>query len=676
MSLASRVQAALHKGVSHLYDNNSPDGAWRDFRTEVGVASSWTTGYVLAALGETRFTGDTPERQANRSKAASNLADAFVSGEGWGYNGDVRTDADSTSWSLMGLTACGITVTDHMTRSLRRFAGQGGGFRTFLESGEGTHWQDEHQDVTAAALQAMLSSRRSGEERDGADEPIRKATESLLRGRMLDGSWNSYWYETPAYGTLHAVIALRAAGCYLTCPSSLLARLAKSVRSSSSSFHTALVVEILALHGRTDCVDALLEQQAVDGRWMSPSFLRVTKSSVAAPWLCPDEAGPLYADQWSTFSTATAVRSLASALRAIEATSIRRGPNTPTCAPTIVEDAHRDAEEDVHATAASASSSWPVTAATRLRQESRMIEMERSWPVTGSLRLGPPNSIFNHYPRLFLPYFEHIDEHEVATLSDACRLLAGAVVAGDRLVDDEVGRSEAMRTLFNCQALQFEAERLLGQVFPAESPIWNFLKGSLSNAMAAALEQDRFMAGRKPLDTLSVTTAEKMAVAKTAVAGVAIEGLRLITGTPPNLALLKSVDAYNLARQLQDDLMDWREDFTAKRPSTLMARLATLQPGLFDADASSGSRKAGIAIYYRKVAESHLTRACECLDEARELSMSQALGSTAPEAPWITTIDLLKEKIVSLKNDLGRIASRNLARASMAPKAHQTANTA
>jgi hypothetical protein len=307
---ADRIVQALQRAVTFIADGQSEDGAWRDFRTQVGVSSFWTTGYVLHALGLLRRAGVAVE-PARIDAAADFLTAGFVPHEGWGYNAKVRTDADSTSWALLGLASWRPTVEDGMAATLRRFVGGAGGVRTFVDIAAGTHWQDEHADVTAAALQAMHAVHFPAVE-------IARTAAALLQARSADGTWNAYWYETPAYGALHATLSLSLSGIRIDCPAQLLSGLPACKTAGTNAFESALQTELALLHQQASSglVDALLAQQAVDGRWISPPFLRVTEPTLAAPWLCPDQAGALSADQECLFSTATSARALARALGA------------------------------------------------------------------------------------------------------------------------------------------------------------------------------------------------------------------------------------------------------------------------------------------------------------------------------------------------------------------------
>jgi hypothetical protein len=230
----------------------------------------------------------------------------------------------------------------------------------------------------------------------------------------------------------------------------------------------------------------------------------------------------------------------------------------------------------------------------------------------------------------------------------ACRLLAGSVVVGDRLADETVSRSEAVAILCQVQSLQFEAERAFAALFDAQSVFWARLKQLLSAAMLCALEQDRYMLGRKPLAGLGLRAAEHLAMDKTGPAKIAAIGLSLLAGGAEPTELLSVIDAYNLARQLYDDLVDWRDDLAARRPSTLVARLAVSRPGLLDGPPEGAARE----IYYGGHALAQLERALACAAQAR------AIGGLDD---WMDIVRGLENACRDMHHDLSRIIARNLA---------------
>jgi len=282
------------------------------------------------------------------------------------------------------------------------------------------------------------------------------------------------------------------------------------------------------------------------------------------------------------------------------------------------------------------------------RQEAALIALERGWPVAASLRVGPPASIFNDYPRLFIGHYPGLADGDVDILCQGCRLLAGSVVVGDRIADETVSRSESVAILFQVQSLQFEAERVFAVLFGAGSVFWERLKQILSAAMLCALEQDRYMIGRKTLAGLSLQAAETLATGKTGPAKIAAIGLSLLAGGGEPTDLLQAIDAYNLARQLYDDLVDWRDDLATRRPSTLVARLAVARPHLLNGAPDLVARE----LYYGGHALAQLERALACAGQARAIGGLDA---------WSGVVRGLEKSCHDMHHDLSRIIARNLA---------------
>ncbi len=155
---------AVERGVRFLLARQGYDGLWRDFVTPAGEASQWPTGFIGCALPLTDATADGLERAADTLVLAQNPDG------GWGYNGEVPTDADSTAWVLRFLTRLGRhgDVCRRAASCLARHQrSRTGGIATYLESGPIRRfmglggwvpfwgWCASHTEVTAVAGQAL-----------------------------------------------------------------------------------------------------------------------------------------------------------------------------------------------------------------------------------------------------------------------------------------------------------------------------------------------------------------------------------------------------------------------------------------------------------------------------------------------------------------------------------------
>ncbi len=78
---------------SSWFQQQHPDGCWRDYQLEPGASEAWTTAVVLWSLA-----GAQPCSVALPSvRAAMDALHALQKPAGWGYNRHTAADADSTA---------------------------------------------------------------------------------------------------------------------------------------------------------------------------------------------------------------------------------------------------------------------------------------------------------------------------------------------------------------------------------------------------------------------------------------------------------------------------------------------------------------------------------------------------------------------------------------------------
>ena len=296
------LRRSLYAGGRFLLRHQSPDGAWRDFSTKPGISDAWTTAYVglcLLTLPEPRPI----DWRSALERAALWLRERMD--RGWGYNANCPPDADSSALAILFLRHCGVDVTPAAYSRLWSFSRPDGGFATYLKPDERDSWAVSHPCVTPVAVHAMLTCL-------APDDPRLAAAYDYIRsGQTAAGNWQSFWWRSPLYGTrvnLEAVLELE-----LAFDRESLARYLRA-QEPTAAFERALLAFCHTLLGELDeageVVASLLDQQQPDGGWPSEPIQRLTRRSCFEPWLDPDP-GPLLADQERLFTTATALRSLA-----------------------------------------------------------------------------------------------------------------------------------------------------------------------------------------------------------------------------------------------------------------------------------------------------------------------------------------------------------------------------
>ena len=276
-------QGAAWKGTAALLDALADDH-WEDFALPVGASDAWVTGYILAMLA------DLPSdlREKLRPGLAPPLAWLLARqrpGGGWGYNGTVPDDADSTAWAIIALRAWGRPTPPGAVDFLLRCR-QGEQFATYSQTESPKRaWAAPAPDVSAVVARALNQS----------------STAAFSAQNTLTPA---YWWASPLYTT---AMRLDCAEGPLPVPlRSLLARF-----SPAGTFERALLVRALVradLPANTQAA-RLVQAQRRDGLWPPAARLRVPYDDPSPPWRRID-SGVLYTDSRGLFTSATAVAAL------------------------------------------------------------------------------------------------------------------------------------------------------------------------------------------------------------------------------------------------------------------------------------------------------------------------------------------------------------------------------
>jgi hypothetical protein len=204
-------EAMLASGRDFLISAQRRSGAWPDFLTAAGDSTDWTTAWVARTLHRVPGSGEAVARAVRR------LADRQRADGGWGYNGTVPADADSTAWcvlALLGQPEVRPSVFCRAARLLGRHQQPDGGFATYAvpvlarDDGSSTPdkgWRTTHLCVTATVVRALLASGNA----EAADVPA--AIGLIRRQRGEAGLWTGYWWQGCQYPTRQASLALCAA---------------------------------------------------------------------------------------------------------------------------------------------------------------------------------------------------------------------------------------------------------------------------------------------------------------------------------------------------------------------------------------------------------------------------------------------------------------------------------
>lgn len=278
--------------------------------------------------------------------------------------------------------------------------------------------------------------------------------------------------------------------------------------------------------------------------------------------------------------------------------------------------------------------------------------LARRWPMPLDRSAGELPTVYDGHPYLFLEAFEGLSREEVAPLALAARLFASAVLVADDVMDDPLTPGERLEATLRVQALHCEGYQLLYRLIPAEDPFWARLRTCLSDYAYACVEERSFADGVRKWGDFDDARALRIARDKGALARFPVAALAAMSGEEaPVEPLTESVACYYAARQMVDDLADWREDFELGTPSLLLVRAVRRR---FDGDRSRAIRCREALV--REIFQGGHAHAV--LDIARR-SLDQALRLSAPfpDLAWRRALAHLDGHCVTLVERLDRLVA-------------------
>lgn len=279
--------------------------------------------------------------------------------------------------------------------------------------------------------------------------------------------------------------------------------------------------------------------------------------------------------------------------------------------------------------------------------------LQPRWPRDVELGIAAQGSIYHGYPFLFLGAFPSLAStpQRVEPLALACRLLADSLFVADDVMDEDPTDRERAANILRIQAMQFEAYRLLHSLFPPQARFWDRLQTYLAVYAKACLSEKHFSAPGSGWTDLSQGAAIAIARGKSSLANLAVAGLvELAEDEGPFEALTGSVGRYYIARQLVDDLTDWRDDLRRGVPSLLLARVAALEfSGDSKEELTRQIDRTTQAIYFGGHGRQALELALTVLAAARREA------APYPDLPWHRLLDKLDGHCKGLLQDLDRL---------------------
>jgi hypothetical protein len=175
-----------------------------------------------------------------------------------------------------------------------------------------------------------------------------------------------------------------------------------------------------------------------------------------------------------------------------------------------------------------------------------------------------PYALRSHFP---------VELDRLRTLAYALTVGGLYAMAEDKLIDaqadPELGLTLLVPTLY-CEFI-----RTLHQIFPPTSDFWPYHDRFFHDYQLAELEH-RKAVGR----VIQQRRYYSIIKAKSAPMKLAVCGMAILSSRRERLGpLLKSFDQWIIGYQLYDDVVDWQEDYLARRHSLIAARIRQLVRG-------------------------------------------------------------------------------------------------
>ncbi|HLE84641.1 MAG TPA: prenyltransferase/squalene oxidase repeat-containing protein [Thermoanaerobaculia bacterium] len=283
-----------------------------------------------------------------------------------------------------------------------------------------------------------------------------------------------------------------------------------------------------------------------------------------------------------------------------------------------------------------------------------LLRLQERWPGAVQLGITTRASIYHSYPHLFLGAFPGLDAARIEPLCLAASLFADSLFVADDLMDDDATDRDTTTNVVRVQAMQLEGYYILHDLFPPQARFWDRFRDYLALYAAACIDERRFAQPAADWSELTQPLALRIAKGKSSLAKFVTAGLGELAGDEaPIEPLSRALDRYYVARQMIDDLSDWRQDLERGYPSLLLARVAGGElAGLSPPELARRSEEVGRALYGAGHARYVVELALHALAEG------EALASPYPDLLWHRVMARLRGRSETLLGELERLATR------------------
>lgn len=292
--------------------------------------------------------------------------------------------------------------------------------------------------------------------------------------------------------------------------------------------------------------------------------------------------------------------------------------------------------------------------------------LQNNWDNLVSLEgdfKNPIETIYDCYPYLFKSLFPNVKEKEIHQLSVAGRLFGASIILYDDFLDKEI-TDKNTRKLFTPMVMQWESQKILNRLFKSGTIFWKRFDAFYEDHIRACAEEESFRNGERDWSEYTEKVGLKITVGKNGISRAVIAGLvELSKNEGVYEPLIKALNGFNIACQVLDDLVDWKQDLKDSTPSILLARVFNENRQLLENKNNSADSIAKF-IYYKGHAQNILAIGLEAVEKSLEL-LKEIDGD---KTDWHDLVLTTKGQLESLTEDFESIVRQNIERIQVQPE--------
>lgn len=288
-------------------------------------------------------------------------------------------------------------------------------------------------------------------------------------------------------------------------------------------------------------------------------------------------------------------------------------------------------------------------------------EIRNPWPEE-IMQLGEAR-IYDFYPYLFFELFPGVGLEKIRPLALAGKLYCRSLFWADNLMDEQLSHVDRTNATLSIQSAQFESYQCLHELFFPQAAFWSHFRTHLIDYTNACILEQQFRSGNQPWSEYTESVALNIVKGKTGIAKVAIAGLAEMAGDDEYVKLLEeALEHYYIARQMLDDVCDWKEDMRNHIPSLLLSRIiGGHSSSQVRSETQYREKQLAYNIYYQGHAQYVIDLALDSLDDYDDICVE------LPDFMLNRVVESLRKECRSLLSDIEQIIKKNLRRTSEQP---------